>query len=423
MWILVAVAYAVVMLASDTGLTEDTNEVEVVELEAAEEFIERPAEADEGPSHIAAATHRQSETLKPDGGRISTFCLDAEGRVIAAVGDAVVAMSASGDVLFRTGLDFRPTAVNVDPDGTLLAAGTGRLARLSSSGEVLATASAPHIGDPEEFREKAIAAAREAAEERVEMYRRMVEQIDEQVAKLEEKPEADRTAVDNARLEAMRSRRDSYGSMLEVPDDDAIERRVGSYMTITAVATNGRDVFLSARKLKGYGYAVWRTDYAFADGVKIIDSVGGCCGQMDLQCAGDRVVLAENTSFKVGLYDRDGQSVDSFGKQDRSSKEGFGACCNPMNVRPLADGSILTAESSIGHIKRFGADGEFVGYVGKAEIGGGCKHCAVDYDPKTDRYYMLNTSTNAICVLASIESLGGFEEDPEITALHETFDA
>ena len=83
---------------------------------------------------------------------------------------------------------------------------------------------------------------------------------------------------------------------------------------------------------------------------------------------------------------------------------GFGSCCNPMNSLGMNDGTILTAESSIGHIKRFDADGNLVAYIGKASIGAGCKHCALGYDEKNDLYYMMYQDKNAICVLANSDS-------------------
>ena len=50
---------------------------------------------------------------------------------------------------------------------------------------------------------------------------------------------------------------------------------------------------------------------------------------------------------------RHGRTQGNFGKRDRTSRAGFGSCCNPMNSLSMSDGTVLTAESSIGHIKRF----------------------------------------------------------------------
>ncbi len=81
-----------------------------------------------------------------------------------------------------------------------------------------------------------------------------------------------------------------------------------------------------------------------------------------------------------------------------------------MNVLPLPDGQILTAESSIGHIKRFAADGTLIAYIGKAKIGAGCKHCALGMDAQNDRYFMMYEDDGSICVL---EPRGSAEESTE----------
>jgi len=120
---------------------------------------------------------------------------------------------------------------------------------------------------------------------------------------------------------------------------------------------------------------------------------------MDVQTAGDKVIVAENTRFRVGIYDRDGKAISHFGSRDRNAEEGFGSCCNPMNVRCCNGGDILAAESSIGNLKRFSQDGKLVQLVGKAKIGAGCKHVAVAWDSARDRYYMMNVDKGTICSL------------------------
>ncbi len=88
-----------------------------------------------------------------------------------------------------------------------------------------------------------------------------------------------------------------------------------------------------------------------------------------------------------------------------------------MNVRCCSNGDILTAESSIGTIKRFSKSGELLGVVGKARIGGGCKHVAVAVDEKRDRYYMMNVDKDHICVLVPLS------EAPEMTSEEALADA
>jgi hypothetical protein len=112
------------------------------------------------------------------------------------------------------------------------------------------------------------------------------------------------------------------------------------------------------------------------------------------------LIIAANTKFSVELLDRDGKAVSKFGQQ--GGQNGFGSCCNPMNVRPLGSGDILTAESSIGWIKRFNKDGELKAVIGKAKIGGGCKHVPIGFDAKLDRYYMMYEDKSEICVLVPL---------------------
>jgi hypothetical protein len=132
---------------------------------------------------------------------------------------------------------------------------------------------------------------------------------------------------------------------------------------------------------------------------------------MDIQAYKDKLLAAENTKFQVGIYDEEGKSLDSFGSRNRTGGAGFGSCCNPMNVRCCNNGDILTAESSIGDIKRFSADGEYLAYVGRAKISGGCKHVAIAWDEQRDRYYMMNISDSSICVLVPLSEAPEFTED------------
>ncbi len=69
-----------------------------------------------------------------------------------------------------------------------------------------------------------------------------------------------------------------------------------------------------------------------------------------------------------------------------------------MNVR-YVNGEILTAESSIGHIKRFSKDGEYLGFIGTASIAGGCKHVAIGFDTERDQHYMMNIDRSNVAVL------------------------
>ena len=188
-----------------------------------------------------------------------------------------------------------------------------------------------------------------------------------------------------------------------------IDAAMQSARSVTSLAVSESYLFVCASPVGTHGYSTWRLDLQddgtidSTEPVELLTAMRGCCGQMDIQCDGDQLIVSENTRFRVAVYDFDGELVSSFGQQDRSSRNGFGSCCNPMNCLPMDDGSVLTAESSIGHIKRFDAEGNLIAYIGKASIGGGCKHCPLAYDASSDRYYMMSQDDNAIAVLASIQ--------------------
>jgi hypothetical protein len=85
-----------------------------------------------------------------------------------------------------------------------------------------------------------------------------------------------------------------------------------------------------------------------------------------------------------------------------------------MNIRCCDNGDVLTAESSIGTIKRFDAAGNLIATIGKAKIGGGCKHVALGHDPTLDRYYMMYEDEAAICVLVNQKDFSGETEDEKL---------
>jgi len=167
----------------------------------------------------------------------------------------------------------------------------------------------------------------------------------------------------------------------------------------TGITATEDDIFVSCPMLTGFGYGIWRLDHNLENVKVIMDDVHGCCGQLDIQTEGENLLVAENTKFQVGFYDRDGKRLNGWGKRSRNDDEGFGSCCNPMNVRCCSNGDILTAESSIGHIKRFHQAGEYLGFIGTAKIAGGCKHVAIGFDPKRDWHYMMNEDRSHVAVL------------------------
>lgn len=390
------------------------------------------------------ATHKQSRVLTPmhDSKKVSlnTYCLTRDGELLVCVGGPSVEYlpnadnpdmpevkqvkspsyvqkySADGELLAEFPVDFKPTGINMVPEtDQFVVAGEGWLARMTLSGETLKTGRTPNIGDLEEFKAKSLEAAKEQVKEYTEQFEGLLSAAEKTIATLEETPESERTANVTAQIEAQKAIAKQYKQqisqfeqMFGVNDPDAAVR---DRLTVTGVAVTGDDVFVSVRKLKGHGYDVWRTNHDFTLGEKVVEDLGGCCGQLDIQASHGSLLIAENGKFRVGIYDRDGEMTKSFGNRARKGSEGFGSCCNPMNVRCCDNGDVLTAESSIGDIKRFSPDGELLGYVGRAKIGGGCKHVAIAFDAKRDRYYMQHQDKGHICVLVPLSEITGPSED------------
>ncbi len=356
-------------------------------------------------------THKQVLTIRPEmngePAQLATFCLDQSGNILACVsgtGNALQFLTPTGELIRQIDLPFAPQGIGQSPSGIIFLAGPGKLAKLSAEGEILTIVDSPWLGDVEQMKTEAQVAAEEQMAAVMGSFTEMIEKIDARIAKMEEKPEADRTERDFKRLQAMKEQKkaqeeqaaemkDAYGQMFSV--DAMLNQR----MRVTALAVNEQDLFVCSGGA-GYSYEVWRMNHEFAEPTKVVDALSGCCGQCDIQCDQDHLIIAANTKFSVELLDRDGKAVSKFGQQ--GGQNGFGSCCNPMNVRSLGSGDILTAESSIGWIKRFNKEGELQAVIGKAKIGGGCKHVPIGFDAKLDRYYMMYEDKSEICVLVPL---------------------
>jgi sugar lactone lactonase YvrE len=121
---------------------------------------------------------------------------------------------------------------------------------------------------------------------------------------------------------------------------------------------------------------------------------------MDIQTHDGKLYVAENSRKRVVCYDREGEEQCSWGKSSRTDVEGFGSCCNPMNLRFGSDGMAYTSEASLGRIKRYSPTGELLGVVGTSSIVPGCKHVAIDISADGKRVYMLDITRSQIVVMA-----------------------
>jgi hypothetical protein len=99
----------------------------------------------------------------------------------------------------------------------------------------------------------------------------------------------------------------------------------------------------------------------------IVKQQFGCCSHIDLDVDGDVLLIAENSRHRVNRYSTEGELLERWGKRDRSSVQGFAACCNPVNF-DFGPGNVLyTAESGIGRVKKYSPTGDYLGYVGNVD--------------------------------------------------------
>ena len=383
-------------------------------------------EGDRTEKAQVAATHKQARSINPqhDGQAIQlhTYCLDETGDLWACVGNSdgyVQHYSPEGELKAEIQLNFVPTAINTGRDLDIFVAGNGQMARLTRAGEIKQQASTPNLPNPEEFKKQAQAEAqaesqtmRKLIDTNIARVEKTIEKVNGQIKELTDKSEEvpkslkTRLSLYERQLKSLQTRLSKVQDV-EISEAD-IEQMMASRLRITALAVTEKDVFVC---VTGNGYEVWRSNHEFQEPTKVLDRLSGCCGQMDIQATGDQLLVAANTKFQVAIHDRDGTPVSSFGKRDREAVDGFGSCCNPMNIRCCSNGDVLCAESSIGNIKRFNAAGELVGYIGKAKIGVGCKHVAIAHDEVRDRYYMMNVDKGNILVLLPMAEAPEYTEE------------
>jgi hypothetical protein len=372
-------------------------------------------------------SHKQARHIAPNiNGRnlkLETFCLGPDSNLwmcCAGSGEnpgMLMVYSADGEQIKSIPLSFLPQAINFSPEGTIFVAGSGKIAKMSKSGEIELMKDLPNVANREEVIAKLKKKAEEDRKRTEEAYAKQMENLTKQIEKLEQVPEDEtdkakqrrerRLRILNASLEQFKENQTAQVS------DAASEYMLSQMGTSTGIAASEQDVFVSCTKTEGFGYNIWRMNHELEEPEVVVSNVGGCCGQLDIQSDGEHLIIAENTRFEVGFYDRDGKRLHGWGKRARGD-EGFGSCCNPMNVRCCANGDILTAESSIGHIKRFNQKGELLSFIGTAKVAGGCKHVAIGFDSDRNYHYMMNEDRSHVAVLIPKEQAPGETEDEKI---------
>ena len=178
--------------------------------------------------------------------------------------------------------------------------------------------------------------------------------------------------------------------------DQLVEDSIKYKTQASSISATDDNVFLATRAAVGYGFEIWKMDADFAGGKQIVSQLSGCCGQMDVKANANGLFVAENSKHRVCRFDRDGKQICNWGHGARSGIEGFGSCCNPMNVAFGPGDVVYTAEDNTGRIKRYSPDGELLGLVGSVELVPGCKNCSIAVSSDGTRVYMLDITRGHI---------------------------
>jgi hypothetical protein len=379
-------------------------------------------------------THKQVQEIKvtgQGGATLQSIARTSDGRIAALIGPpryggvagskadpkaAIGLYDERGSRVAEWPIDFVGQAIGATPDGGLLVGGSGKIALYSAKGQLIRKLDLPYIteliSDKDALRKKAeaqIESQKDSVKQLKEAYAQQIKVLKEQIEKLNaNKKDGELSAADTRKVARLKSQLTSYESVT-LNDafgpsnvDAVIEGLVQRAATINAVSAGENEVFVVSGESQGYGFGVWRLDSEFKNPSKIISNLRGCCGQMDVQVCQDGLIVAQNTNHNVGRFDRTGKELSHFGKRSSLfSADGFGGCCNPMNVCTDGDGNVYTAESE-GIIRRFGPDGKSLGLVGRVNLTGGCKNVAIAVTPKADKIFFCDLPGSRIIVLGPV---------------------
>ncbi len=292
-------------------------------------------------------------------GALKNFCLDAEGNILACIGKSIRVYSPKGELLKTIPLEISAGAVSVAKDRSIFVAGDGRVLKLDASGKVLSSADSP-------VAKEAVIINKEVEEMVKEMVKESKRSYKEELAKM-------KTSLEKRRAE------------------------------VTGLTVTDQDVFMAVGAPSDFSYRVYRFDRALANPTLVVEKLRGCCGQMDVQSHDGKLWIPHNARHQVEARDRDGKELSKFGKAGKVKPSDFGGCCEPKCMRVLPNGEILAAESGPPTcIKRFSADGKFLGVVALVNgAKGDCVRVTVAVNPDGSRYYMLDTTRDAIRIFGT----------------------
>ena len=293
------------------------------------------------------------DSTKP--GTLKNFCLNAEGNILACFGMGIRVYSPKGELLNTLPLAIKPGTICVAKDGSVFVAGDGKVLKLDATGKVLASAGSPVANEP-------VVITKEVEE----MLKQSGRPIQEEMARM-------KTSLEQRRAD------------------------------VTGLAVTAQDVFMAVGAPNDFTYRVYRFDQALENPKLVVEKLRGCCGQMDLQAHDGKLWIPHNARHQVESRDRDGKELAKFGKSGKVKPNDFGGCCEPKCMRVLPNGDILASESGPPTcIKRFSASGKFIEVVvAVANAKGDCVRVTVEVSPDGKRYYLLDTTRDAIRVFGA----------------------
>ncbi len=386
--------------------------------------------------------------------KVSCFCLTPDDRILAGCAGPsgeIRVFDREGKYLETWSVPIKPDAIFARADGTIFLSGEGQVAKLSPKGTVELKKASPHAAalneHPEKLREEVIAQAKQQVErfaQQAKQFDQMVDRADKEIvslkdqiaaldkdddgsAKADDSPKegdhpaaARRTASPvriannkqllERRIAMFERQKDQYkqmktqfanmsgvdqsGKLSEEQIDQRVKSSMAYKLKAASISATKNDVFLATPSPAGYGFGIWRMDDQFANSAQIVTGLSGCCGQMDVKANDQGVFVAENSRHHVVRYDRAGKKLGEWGFSARDGLDGFGSCCNPMNVAFGPGDAVYTAEDDTGRIKRYSPEGKLLGLVGLVELKPGCKNVSIAVSSDGSRVYMLDINRN-----------------------------
>lgn len=363
-WMVALAPVAAALALGLGGCSDGTTEGQAA---SSQESAEATAmmKSEEAQRRAASATREKDPAWKPatsevgliqvgdakKPGSLRSFCLNADGNILACLGAKLQVHSPTGELLKSMPLEIQAGAIAVGKDGAIFVAGDGQLLKLDAAGKVLARAASPVAKEP-------VVITKELEE------------------MLKQSGRASKAECDRMKM--------------------SLEKRRSE---VTGVAVTGADIFMTVPAPNDFTFRVYRFDAALQNPKLVVEKLRGCCGQMDLQAHDGNIWIPHNGRHVIEARDRDGKEVAKFGKAGKVKASDFGGCCEPKCMRVLPNGEILAAESGPPTcIKRFSADGKFLGVVAVIDSRGDCVRVTVEMSADGSRYYLMNTQRDAIHV-------------------------